>query len=94
MELTLEKKIIYKLYDTDDVTFEPKYFTLHGLQFYVVNEMYDEFQNTMSENKKQDFTQVELVNNHENLFTYIQLWGYRVDRIILFDTKEIYTTTN
>jgi hypothetical protein len=32
----------------------------------------------------QDFTQVDLVENDEYLFTYLDNWGYTVERIIVF----------
>jgi len=81
------KKIIYKLYDAEEPSVTPLYFTLAGLRNHVVNVLWEGFEKTQSEDEVQDFTQVELVESDENLFAYLQGWMYAVDRIVITDLK-------
>ena len=83
----LTKTIIYKLEDNDDVSFTPQFFTLQGLKFYVVENIWDKWEDVMSENEVQDFTKSEIFNNDEFLFSYLDSWNYKVTRIVVQDLK-------
>jgi hypothetical protein len=96
MEVEFKKTIIYKVYDKDEVAIseKPKYFTLSGLRHHVINELWVNYDDTGAEPEVQEFSQVELLESDERIFYYLNSWGFQVDRIIVFDTKEVYTTTN
>jgi hypothetical protein len=83
----LAKSIIYKLEDDDDKSEAPMYFTLQALRFYVVETIWDKWDELMSEDDKQSFTKSELCDNDEFLFAYLEDWNYVVTRIGLMTTK-------
>jgi hypothetical protein len=86
-KIELTKTIVYKLEDNDDITFPPQYFTLVGLRWYVVDNIWDKWEDIMSENEVQDFTKTEIMENDEFLFTYLDSWNYKVTRIIVNCSK-------
>jgi len=83
----LIKSIVYKLSDNDDPSVETMYFTLNGLRNHVINVLWDEFENVMSEGETQDFTQEEIYESDEFLFAYLESWMFNVERITIFDIK-------
>ena len=84
----LSKSVIYKLEDDDNTMVEsPKYFTLNGLRFYVTDYLWDFWEDTIGENQKQDFTKLEIFENVEYLFAYLEGWMYKVSRIVIEDVK-------
>ena len=83
----LTKTIVYKLEDNDDVSFTPQYFTIVGLRWYVVENIWDKWEDVMGENDVQDFTKVEIMEDNEFLFTYLDGWNYKVSRIIVNCSK-------
>jgi hypothetical protein len=80
----LIKAIIYKLSDKDDPLEPVNHFTLAALKNHAVNVLWPKWDMIMGEGDDQDFTQVDLVENDEYLFTYLDNWGYTVERIIVF----------
>ena len=80
----LIKAIIYKLSDKDDPLEPVNHFTLAALKNHTVNVLWPKWDMIMGESDDQDFTQVDLVENDEYLFTYLDNWGYTVERIIVF----------
>ena len=83
----LVKSIIYKLEDADDATEPTMYFTLQGLRFYVVENIWDKWDDVMGENDVQDFSKLEMVENDEYLFAYLEGWNYKITRITYQDVK-------
>ena len=81
------KGIIYKIYDEDDASIEPLYFTLKGLRNHVVNVLWDEWNNVMDTEQAQEFTKEEIVENDEYLFAYLEVWRYKIERITFIDLK-------
>jgi hypothetical protein len=79
----LKKTIIYMLEDTNvDEGFEdPLYFDINGLKFYTAERLWDYFEDIISEDTKQGFTKLQITENDEYLFTYLQGWGFKVTRI-------------
>jgi hypothetical protein len=87
----LTKLIIYKVEDNDDVSvppmFPPKYFTLKALRFYVIETLWDNWEDVMGDNEEQGFTKMEIIENDECLFAYLDSWNYKVTRITYQDLK-------
>jgi hypothetical protein len=83
----LVKTIIYKLTDSDDIHEPPYHFTLNGLRNHTINVLWDKWDNMMSENETQDFTQEEIYESDEYLFAYLDSWNYCVERIGVVDIK-------
>jgi hypothetical protein len=86
-KIELTKTIIYKLEDNDDVSFTPQFFTLVGLRWYVVDNLWDKWEDVMSQDEVQDFTKSEILENDEYLFTYLDSWNYKVSRVIVHCSK-------
>lgn len=86
-KIELTKSIIYKLEDPDDLSVPTMYFTLRGLKTYVLDTIWDYWEETIGENEKQDFTKMQIIDNDEFLFAYLESWMYRVGRIIYQDVK-------
>jgi len=83
----LTKTIIYKLEDNDDASYTPQFFNLVGLKWYVVENIWDKWQDMMDEYSVQDFTKLEILENDEFLFAYLDAWNYKVTRIIVNCSK-------
>jgi hypothetical protein len=83
----LTKSVIYKIEDDDDVSIPPMFFSLKALKFYVVETIWDKWDELMSDNEKQDFTKIEIISNDEYLFAYLDSWNYKVTRITYQDLK-------
>ena len=79
----LKKTIIYKLEDTDKIINggEPLHFDINGLKFHTAERLWDYFQDLISEETTQDFTKLQIFENDEYLFTYLQNWGFKITRI-------------
>ena len=79
----LKKTIIYKLEDTDvkEGFEDPLYFDINGLKFHAAERLWDYFEDITTEGYKQEFTKLQIVENDEFLFTYLQGWGFKVTRI-------------
>jgi len=63
------------------------YFTLQALRFYVVETIWDKWEDVMGENETQEFSKMEIIENDEFLFAYLDSWNYKVTRIGLMTTK-------
>jgi hypothetical protein len=83
----LKKSIIYKLEDDDDVNEPTMYFTLKALKTYTLETIWHKWDGLMSENEKQDFSIMEIYENDEYLFAYLDSWNYKVTRITYQDVK-------
>jgi hypothetical protein len=83
-QIDLKKSVLYKLEDDDDVTIPPLYFTLAALKAHVLDVIWDKWQDMMSEDESQDFTKMEILDNDEYLFAYLDSWNYKVSRITYF----------
>jgi hypothetical protein len=79
----LAKTIVYKLEDDDDVSIPPMHFTLNALRAYVVDYVWDKWEDVMGENETQEFTKMEIIENDEFLFSYLDAWNYKVTRTIV-----------
>ena len=79
----LNKTIIYTLEDDDDVSIPPMHFTLNALRAYVVDYVWDKWEDMMTENESQEFTKMEIIENDEYLFAYLDAWNYKVTRTIV-----------
>ena len=84
----LVKSIIYKITDNDEGGFAPQmYFTLDALKFYVAETLWEGYDNTMSESEEQQFTKMQVFENTEYLFAYLDFWNWNVSRVIVNTTK-------
>jgi hypothetical protein len=83
----LKKFIIYKLEDDDDVSIPAMYFTLKALRTYTLETIWHKWEEMISENEKQDFSIMEIYENDEYLFAYLDSWNYKVSRITYQDVK-------
>lgn len=83
----LTKTIIYKLEDNDDKSYTPQFFNLVGLKWYVVDNIWDKWEDVIGEDDIQDFTKSEILENNEFLFAYLESWNYKVSRIIVNCSK-------
>ena len=83
----LVKSIIYKITDNDEGGFAPQmYFTLDALKFYVAETLWEGYDNTMS-GEEQQFTKMQVFENTEYLFAYLDFWNWNVSRVIVNTTK-------
>lgn len=85
----LKKTIIYKLEDADTIPSgeEPMYFDYNGLKFHVVENLYDIWGSMMTKGTEQKFTKLELFENDDFLFAYLESWAYKVTRIVVQTLK-------
>jgi hypothetical protein len=83
----LVKSIIYKLEDADDATEPIMYFTLDALRIYIVETLWHKWDQSMSEAEQQDFSLMEIIENNEYLFAYLDSWNYKITRITYQDIK-------
>jgi hypothetical protein len=83
----LTKSVIYKIEEDDDPSMPPMYFTKQALKFYVLDNIWDKWEDMMSDNETQDFTKTEINDNDEYLFAYLDSWNYKVTRITYQDIK-------
>ena len=84
----LVKSIIYKITDNDEGGVAPQmYFTLDALKFYVAETLWEGYDNTMSESEEQQFTKMQVFENTEYLFAYLDFWNWDVSRVIVNTTK-------
>ena len=86
-KMELKKCIIYKLEDDDDVTIPAMYFTLKALRVYTLETIWHKWEDVMGENERQDFSVMEVYENDEYLFAYLDSWNYKVTRITYQDIK-------
>ena len=63
------------------------YFTLDALKFYVAETLWEGYDNTMSESEEQQFTKMQVFENTEYLFAYLDFWNWNVSRVIVNTTK-------
>lgn len=84
-KIQLAKTIIYKLEDDDDMTIPAMHFTLGALRAYVLDYVWDKWEDMMSDNETQDFTKMEILDNDEYLFAYLDSWNYKVTRTIVHE---------
>ena len=83
----LSKSVLYKLEDADDSTIPTEYFTLKALKFHVAEYLWDYWQDIMGDTEKQDYTKMEIIENDEFLFAYLESWNYKITRITYKDIK-------
>lgn len=74
---------IFKIKDRDDIWSDPMYYTLKRLRENAVEVWYD----TWNENREepQDYTKEQIKESDEDLFSWLNGWGY--------DVEVIYTIT-
>lgn len=83
----LVKSIIYKITDNDEGGVAPQmYFTLDALKFYVAETLWEGYDNIMS-GEEQQFTKMQVFENTEYLFAYLDFWNWDVSRVIVNTTK-------
>ena len=83
----LVKSIIYKLEDADNTTEPAMYFTLNALRVYTVETIWHKWDQIMSETELDDFSLMEIIENDEFLFAYLERWNYKITRITYQDVK-------
>jgi hypothetical protein len=75
------------LEDADDATEPIMYFTLDALRIYIVETLWHKWDQLMSEAEQQDFSLMEIIENNEYLFAYLDSWNYKITRITYQDIK-------
>lgn len=83
----LVKSVLYKLQDADDPQISTEYFTLNALRIHVVEYLWDYWQDIMGDTEVQDYTKMEIIENDEYLFAYLESWNYEITRITYKDIK-------
>ena len=79
----LVKTIIYKVWDADEKFESPRFFTFRGLENFVINELWPDYDNVTD--KEMELSQADLCDNQENIFLFLQLWNHKVERILVTD---------
>jgi len=80
----MEKISIYKLIDEDDLVSDDQYYTLKGLRDYVINKVYEIWEEF---NDERPFTKEELKDD-ENLFKYLEEKGFYIETILKVTTDD------
>lgn len=80
----MERISIYKLIDEDDLVSDDQYYTLKGLRDYVINEMYEIWEEF---NDERPFTKEQLKDD-ENLFKYLEEKGFYIETILEVTTDD------
>jgi hypothetical protein len=83
----MKQIIIYKITDEEEKKPAPIYFTLGGLRKYILNELWDFYDNI--EEDCNEYSKKEIEESDEYLFAFLYAWGYQVDRILLSDNYPI-----
>jgi hypothetical protein len=80
-QINMKKLIIYKLTDKDAPKDEPLYFTLLGLKYHIIHEIWEifEYLDEITDN----FTHKDICENNEYTFAYLEKTNYQVERILL-----------
>lgn len=79
----MKQIIIYKITDEEQKKPTPIYFTLGGLRKYILNELWDYWDNV--EKNCNEYSKKEIEESDEYLFAFLYAWGYKVDRILISD---------
>ena len=71
---------IYKIKDRSDIWSDDMFYTLKGLRDQVLNEWYDIWGEGKEE--PQDYTKEQIESSDEDLFDWLNGWGYDVETIL------------
>ena len=71
---------IYKIKDRSDIWSDDMFYTLKGLRDQVLNEWYDTWGEGRDE--PQDYTKEQIESSDEDLFDWLNGWGYDVETIL------------
>jgi hypothetical protein len=78
---------ILKIKDRDDVWSDSMYYTIKGLRETIINVWYD----TWDENREepQDYTKEQIETSDEDMFSWLNGWGYDVEVILTITENDI-----
>jgi hypothetical protein len=78
---------ILKIKDRDDVWSDSMYYTIRGLRETIINVWYD----TWGEDREepQDYTKEQIETSDEDMFSWLNGWGYDVEVILNITEKDI-----
>ena len=79
------KFIIYKITDEDNKAFPVQYLTLTALRNYVINNIWEDL--NQCHDADLQLSQEELAENNENIFAFLDMWNYKIERILVNDLK-------
>ena len=77
----MDRISIYKITDLDDSDSDVMYYTLKGLREQILNEWYDIW-GEVHEPHEQDYTKEQIKESDEDMFSWLNGWGYDVETIL------------
>jgi hypothetical protein len=78
---------ILKIKDRDDHTSDPMYYTMKGLRETIINVWYDTWDEGRDE--PQDYTKEQIKESDEDMWSWLNGWGYDVEVILTITEKDI-----
>ena len=78
---------ILKIKDRDDVWSDSMYYTIKGLRETIINVWYDTWGEDIDE--PQDYTKEHIKTSDEDMFSWLNGWGYDVEVILTITENDI-----
>jgi hypothetical protein len=79
---------ILKITDRDDRNSDDQYHTIKSLREYILNEWYDIWEE-MHAPHEQDYTKEQIKESDEDMFSWLNGWGYDIEIIYTITEKDI-----
>jgi hypothetical protein len=71
-----------------DGSSDPSYFTIKTLRDQILNEWYDIW-GEVHKPHEQDYTKEQIKNSNEDMFAWLNGWGYDVEEVLTITEKDI-----
>ena len=78
---------ILKIKDRDDIWSDPMYYTIKGLRETIINVWYDTWDEDREE--PQDYTKEQIKESNDDMFSWLNSWGYDVEVILTITEKDL-----
>jgi hypothetical protein len=76
----MNRVLVYKVKDRNDTWSDDMYYTIKGLRDIALNSWYDTWDETLFD--PQDYTKEQIQNSDEDLFSWLNGWGYDIETIL------------